>query len=500
MKARVFNVSISTSEGRTIVKTNSFPVYEKCITFLFGESGIGKSLISKAIYGVFVNTDLQIEIDGKPYGRHLSDLWTKSVKKNSFFVFQEPSSHLNPLLTLKEQLIEGCLADRKEDDIVSVLWHSLSEEKRENLLSIYPKTYRPSGGEKQRILLTMAFKRINSWIENKELDEPTFFVFDEPTGSLDNAYRNIFLKMLFQKFSIKPFTVMIITHDYSIISEVYEKYSKLIPFVKLKELSRIEENEVSVNDFSANEYLNWIKEKQYNSKKKELISDVLLEVKPEFSIFGRRLGIFSDPSYKNLSPLTINKGEMVYVKAPSGVGKTTLAKIIMGIYKPESFSMRLDDLYINENTPLSTWKLHIWGKKAGMVFQHADESLNLLSTVFETFKGLPIGKKISKDEIISYLKTLFDEEITESFLKKKVLRLSGGQKQRLNLLRTLILKNDLVILDEPLNGLDFESVKKVLKLLENKLAEGVSLLMISHNEEIFEHFVAPENIYYLKEL
>ncbi|MCX7726540.1 MAG: ATP-binding cassette domain-containing protein [Chitinispirillaceae bacterium] len=500
MRERLFNVSISTSEGRNIVKTDAFPIYENCITFLFGESGIGKSLISKAIYGVFVNTDLQIEIDGKPYGRHLSDSWTKNVKKNSFFVFQEPSSHLNPLLTLKEQLNEGSLADRDESDIVKVLWHSLSDEKREKLLSIYPKTYRPSGGEKQRVLLAMAFKRINSWIENKELNEPTFFVFDEPTGSLDNAYRNLFLKMLFQKFANKPFTVMIITHDYSIISEVYEKYSEFIPFIKLKELSRIQENEVVVNDFSAEEYLSWIKEKQNTSKKKELISEAVLEIKPEFFIFGRRLGIFSDPSYKNMIPLTINKGEMVYVKAPSGVGKTTLAKIIMGIYKPTSFSMKLGNININEKTPLSVWKSQIWGKKVGMVFQHADESLNLLSTVFETFKGLPLGKRISKNEIISYLKALFDEEITDSFLNKKVLRLSGGQKQRLNLLRTLILKNELVILDEPLNGLDFVSVKKVLNLLEKKLEEGVALLMISHNEEIFEHCVSQENIYYLKEL
>lgn len=500
IKQRLFNVSISTSEGRTIVRTREFPVYENCITFLFGESGIGKSLLSKAIYGAFVNTDLQIEIDKKRYGIHLSDFWTKCVRKNSFFVFQEPSSHLNPLLSLKEQLNEGSLADRDEKDIVKTLWQSLPEEKRKELLNVYPKAYRPSGGEKQRILLTMSFKRIDAWIENKDLDEPTFFVFDEPTGSLDNAYRNLFLKMLFQRFAIKPFTVMIITHDYSIISEVYEKYSRFIPLIKLKELSRAKENDVVINDFSATEYLNWIKEKKSASKKENLITETVIEVKPEFSIFGRNLGIFSDPSYKNMVPLIINKGEMAYVKAPSGVGKTTLAKIIMGIYRPTSFSMKLSNISIDENTPLSKWKSQIWGKKAGMVFQHADESLNLMSTVFETFKGLPLKKRINKKMLISHLKTLFDEEINDSFLDKKVLRLSGGQKQRLNLLRSLMLKNELIILDEPLNGLDFDSVKKVLNLLENKMAEGVALLMISHNEEIFEHCVAQENIYYLKEL
>ena len=75
--------------------------------------------------------------------------------------------------------------------------------------------------------------------------------------------------------------------------------------------------------------------------------------------------------------------------------------------------------------------------------------------------------------------------------------LSGGQKQRLNLLRTLVLGTGLIILDEPLNGLDFNSVKKVLGLLDEKRAHGSALLMISHNEEIFEHFIDEENIYYL---
>ncbi|MEO6098639.1 MAG: ABC transporter ATP-binding protein, partial [Fibrobacteria bacterium] len=75
----------------------------------------------------------------------------------------------------------------------------------------------------------------------------------------------------------------------------------------------------------------------------------------------------------------------------------------------------------------------------------------------------------------------------------------GGQKQRLNLLRTLILAPPLVILDEPLNGLDFESIKKVLSMLERMAAKGCGFLMISHNEEIFESYVDGGNIYHLKE-
>jgi ABC-type Mn/Zn transport systems, ATPase component len=114
---------------------------------------------------------------------------------------------------------------------------------------------------------------------------------------------------------------------------------------------------------------------------------------------------------------------------------------------------------------------------------------------------LPLKIRLTRKNLKEELHDLFDNStITDQFLKKKVAFLSGGQKQRLNLLRTLVQAPQLIILDEPLNGLDFNSVKKVLELLNEKRSRGSSLLMISHNEEIFENFVARENIYYLAEV
>jgi len=97
----------------------------------------------------------------------------------------------------------------------------------------------------------------------------------------------------------------------------------------------------------------------------------------------------------------------------------------------------------------------------------------------------------------SALEELFEGGVTEAFLAKKVKFLSGGQKQRLNLLRTIILHPDLIILDEPLNGLDFDSVRKVIDMLEEKRKAGSALLMISHNEEIFDALVDADHCYYL---
>jgi ABC-type multidrug transport system ATPase subunit len=82
-----------------------------------------------------------------------------------------------------------------------------------------------------------------------------------------------------------------------------------------------------------------------------------------------------------------------------------------------------------------------------------------------------------------------------AFLNRPIKFLSGGQKQRLNLLRTLSLDTELLILDEPLNGLDFLSLKKVIDLLLTKQEEGKGILLISHNEEIFDSLGTADCVY-----
>ncbi len=487
------------SHSRPIVTVDSYEVPRDQITFLFGESGIGKSMISKAIYGLLDGDELDISVNGKKYSDYLKETKTAEIKKNSFFVFQEPSSHLNPLLNISSQLREGSLAlSDAEQEIMMRLWRGTDENAVKRILDVFPKPYRPSGGEKQRILLAMAFKKIDVFLQTKTSDSPSYFVFDEPTGSLDNTYRNLFIRLLFQCYQTKPFTVTIITHDYSVISELYTKYTPLLDVIHLKELRRSKGAAVELVDFSADDYLTWL------DKSKPVISasgaqQPVLTMAPHFKIFGRKLCLYGDAAHSREKTLVINKGEMAYVKAPSGVGKTTLAKVILGLYKSRESDLTISGIAINENTPQKKLAKKIWGKRAGMVFQHADESLDLQSSVGETFAGLPLTPALNRESIKNKLHELFEQPLSEAFLSKKVAFLSGGQKQRLNLLRTLALGTDLIILDEPLNGLDFVSVKKVLELLAEKQKQGAALLMISHNEEIFDHFVDPQNIYYLAE-
>lgn len=483
------------SNGRTIVAVDDFSCTANAITFLFGESGIGKSMLCKAVYGLLDPEELEISIDNKPYRDFLDSPQTRAIKQASFFVFQEPSTHLHPLKRIIEQLREGSIREAaSEKEILGRLWKTSDASKLKSVIDVYPKPYRPSGGEKQRVLLAMAFKKIALLGKNAST-LPTFFVFDEPTGSLDNNYRNLFLEFLFDEFRKRPFTAMIITHDYSIISEVLAHHHDLAGSVHYRELMRRDEGTVALRDFSPSEYLTWLK--SAGGGRAPARHEVVLETGASFAIFGREHRLYRDAARTIEAPLVIRKGEMAYVKAPSGVGKTTLAKVVMGLYRPERFFMTLCGKKITEKTPPRFFEKEIWGRRAGMVFQHADEALDLQTSVAECFKGLPLGRTLTKKDLHAALVELFEGGVTDSFLAKKVKFLSGGQKQRLNLLRTMIVHPDLIILDEPLNGLDFESARKIIDMLEEKRRQGSALLMISHNEEVFDALVGEESVYYL---
>jgi len=494
-----FNIQINKGHHK-IVDIHDFFLESEKINFLLGESGIGKSLISKAIFGLLDPQKLQVVINGNTYSDYLANTDISEIQKNGFFVFQEPSTHFNPLLKIGTQLKEGSLGTGKnESDILEKLWQDSGDDKFLSLLKVYPKPYRPSGGEKQRILLAMAFKKIDQYIENSSMQNP-LFIFDEPTGSLDDRLRNLFLELLFNKFREKQFTILFITHDYSIISEVINKHNNLVNFVEFKELIR-KNVSVYLNKFSSQKYLNWLRA---NENKKKSYSGmpglVLLTLNSEISVFGKNLKIYKDKKTKSPVPLKIHQNEIVYLKAPSGAGKTTVAKIIMGLIQAESFQLKINTSTFDQNTSTSKWKKEIWGKQITMSFQHADEALNLNSTVKQTLSNLPGYKYKKTDELLVQLKNIFELDIDESFLKKRIWQLSGGQKQRLNIVRTFLLTTPIMILDEPLNGLDFESITKVIDLLITRKNEGAGVFIISHNEEILSKIVNESGIYYLSEI
>jgi ABC-type glutathione transport system ATPase component len=491
-----FDIRVS-SGSRLLVDVRGFSLGRGEITLLFGESGIGKSLIGKALFGIVDDPLLRVEINGIDADRYHAAPDVAARKKDGFFVFQEPSSHLNPLATLDAQMREGDLAACDDPvRVVGTLWGQDEQRDLARILPVFPTAYRPSGGEKQRILIGMAFEKMELAASSGE-QRRGLFVFDEPTGSLDREARDRFLDGLFGHYRHGKGTVLLITHDYSMIGYVRKRHPAMEQHVSYRELRR-DGAGLSLADFRPADYLQWL-EGIRPKVAKHVSGPPLLSVESGLRVFGKKLGFHGPGDRSERSHLEIRSGDLVYLKARSGAGKTTVAKIIMGLQRADYFRMNFDGIRLGEVSPPRYWEKKLWGKKMTMVFQHADEALNLKSTVGQSLAILPVESTQTEEGRRGILASLFDDGSLPTLARKRVSYLSGGQKQRLNLLRAFALSTSFLILDEPLNALDFRSITRVLQAIERRRELGQGILLISHNEDIFQALIPPELTYTLVE-
>lgn len=174
--------------------------------------------------------------------------------------------------------------------------------------------------------------------------------------------------------------------------------------------------------------------------------------------------------------LTINNQEFISIVGPSGCGKTTILSLIAGLIKPTSGNIK-----INGKTP--TPKDDI----SGYMFQR-DNLLPWRTIEKNIYFGLEIKGKLNNERKV-YSTSLAEKYGLKDFLKKHPSELSGGMRQRVALIRTLALKPELLLLDEPFSALDyqtrlelcdhvFEIIKKEQKtaiLVTHDIQEAISM-------------------------
>ena len=249
-------------------------------------------------------------------------------------------------------------------------------------------------------------------------------------------------------------------------------------------------------EFEPARFLTWLG--SLHAEPPVTVKPPLLRVESEIRVFGRLLR-FSQPGRDGVpDALSVRPGELVYLKAGSGIGKTTVAKIVIGLQKADYFRLEIDGVRLGDVSPRQYWRRHLWGKKMTMAFQHADESLNPRASVGDTLRILNRKPIQDREGVAMALARLFDTQEIPELAGRKVWQLSGGQKQRLNLLRAFALETPLIILDEPLSALDFDSIDRVLGLMRDACVRGRSILLISHNEDIFDRLVSPESVHMLE--
>ena len=173
--------------------------------------------------------------------------------------------------------------------------------------------------------------------------------------------------------------------------------------------------------------------------------------------------------------LTIKKGESIALVGSSGSGKTTIANLLNGFFKPNSGYLLIDDINISDITKKSLYK------NISIVTQ---ESILFNDTILNNIKVGDLNSK-NEDIIKAAKKANAHDFIEEQPNKYNTLvgdfgnKLSGGQKQRLTIARAILKSPSILILDEATSSLDIESEKKIQDAI-NALMEGKTSLIIAH--------------------
>jgi putative ABC transport system ATP-binding protein len=182
--------------------------------------------------------------------------------------------------------------------------------------------------------------------------------------------------------------------------------------------------------------------------------------------------------------LTIAKGELSAIMGASGSGKTTLMNIIGCMDRPTAGDYRLDGREISSLRPDEL--AFVRNRKFGFVFQ----SFNLLSrtTALENvelpllyWNRLPAGERHRRAEAALERLGLKDR------MRHYPSQLSGGQQQRVAIARALINDPSVILADEPTGNLDSRSEREVLSIFKELNAEGITVILVTHNPEIAAH-------------
>ena len=178
---------------------------------------------------------------------------------------------------------------------------------------------------------------------------------------------------------------------------------------------------------------------------------------------------------KNVS-FTINEGDILAFIGPNGSGKTTTIKLILGLQKIDSGQVLINDLDITKDFEKAI-------SKVGAIVENPDsymyltgwQNLRMIANYYNNISDTEIS------EIVKYVGL-------ESRINDKVNKYSLGMRQRLGIARALLNKPNVLILDEPTNGLDPEGIKDLRNLLKKLAHDGMGILISSHNLAELESF------------
>lgn len=463
---------------------------------VLGHNGSGKSTFAKLVNGLNMLTDGTLYVRGLD-ASNSENIW--DIRQNVGMVFQNPDNQIIATVVEEDVAFGPENIGMPPEEIVKNVDIALKAVSMEEFRKAAPAYL--SGGQKQRVAIAgiLAMK-------------PECIVLDEPTAMLDPLGRKEVMDTITRLNSEEGITIVLITHymeeaaladkiyvinDGEIAiegtpREIFKNVNKMrelyLDVPQITELSYLinKENEKMPNDIlSIDEFINKAKEigfvdnfKYEKNPKPIKSSEPILEVKNLTHIYGKETA-FEKVALKNVN-ITINKGDFVGLIGHTGSGKSTLIQHFNALVKANEGGVYFKGQDINADKS----KLKFIRQNIGLVFQYPEHQI-FESTIYDEVAFGPKNCGLSGDELDKRIKEALDfVGMGESFYKKSPFDLSGGQKRRVAIASVLAMKPEILILDEPMAGLDPYGRDEILgniKKMHNDL--GITIILVSHSME-----------------
>jgi cobalt/nickel transport system ATP-binding protein len=176
----------------------------------------------------------------------------------------------------------------------------------------------------------------------------------------------------------------------------------------------------------------------------------------------------------------VNRGERVVILGGNGSGKTTLLYHILGLLTPDEGSVTV--FGVNPSAKYNTIR-----ERIGVLLQNMDDQL-LSPTVWEDISFSPRNYGYGKEETAVMVDQVMAELGIQHLRDKICHYLSGGEKRKVALAGALVMRPELLILDEPFEGLDSRSRTELVTLLNKRNDEGMTIIMSTHDLNLVAAF------------
>ena len=452
MGQTIFEVKqLNASYGEELVLKNlDFSIAEGEVIGIIGESGIGKSTFLECILG---NIHQKVIMNATKM-KFLEENWLnlESKKRREYLrqdigiIFQNGQHSLDPLFTIGQQLEELMVQPNYQTMIEALKMVQLEEK----VLQLYP--HELSGGMLQRVMIAMAF-----------INQPKLIIADEPFSALDAPLQMEMMQLIVTVAKHHKVATIMVTHQQGL---AYQFCTKVLT---LEEGHFVEKEEVL-------------------QERIPFVRDTAVEKEVFFQLKNVSNHYKDDDVILQNLTLDIPKYEVTGIIGHSGVGKTTLAKILSGFISYEG-SVEIEGKELRE---LFAQEKQNYYRRVQYLFQNSLLSFNPNQTILKSLEEpLRFMRKIkSRPERIQMIQELFTSlELELAWLEKYPHQLSGGQCQRCAIARAILAQPECLICDEITSSLDDANQEKVIKVLQKVQEEtNMTIVLISHNQSLIESF------------